>query len=101
MSMNVIKKQRDGIYNDLIQAATTLPPLKSQQGEEAYKKEVVKAMTDYAITLKSGEEYQTFCQTWGLDQDEFISEILEKAMASIEWNEGATHHEPRFFETNN
>lgn len=84
MSMNVIKKQRDGIYNDLIQAATTLQSLKSQQGEEAYKKEVIKAMTDYAKTLKSGEEYQTFCQTWGLDQDEFISEILEKAMASIE-----------------
>ncbi len=84
MSMNVIKKQRDGIYNDLIQAATTLQPLKSQQGEEAYKKEVIKAMTDYTTNLKSGKEYQDFCQKWGLDQDEFIGEILEKAIASIE-----------------
>ena len=32
MSMNVIKKQRDGIYNDLMQAATTLLPFKAQQG---------------------------------------------------------------------
>ena len=84
MSMNVIKKQRDGILNDLMQAATTLQPLKSQQGEEAYKKEVVKAMTDYATALKSGKEYQDFCQTWGLDQDEFIGEVLDKAIASIE-----------------
>jgi len=84
MSMNVIKKQRDGIYNDLMQAATTLLPLKTQQGAETYRTEVVKAMTDYATTLKSGEEYQTFCQTWGLDQDEFIGEVLERAIASIE-----------------
>ena len=84
MSMNVIKKQRDGIYNDLMQAATTLLPLKTQQGAEAYRTEVVKAMTDYATTLKSGKEYQIFCQTWSLNQDEFIGEILEKAVASIE-----------------
>lgn len=84
MSMNVIKKQRDGIFSDLVQAATTLLPLKNMQGSEAYQAEVIKAMTNYATTLKSGEEYQTFCQKWGLDQDEFIGEILEKAMASIE-----------------
>ena len=84
MSMNAIKKQRDGIYNDLMQAATTLLPFKAQQGAEAYRTEVVKAMTDYVTTLKSGKEYQTFCQTWGLDQDEFIGEILERAIASIE-----------------
>ena len=84
MSMNVIKKQRDGIYNDLMQAVTTLLPIKAQQGAEAYRTEVVKAMTDYATTLKSGKEYQTFCQTWGLDQDEFIGEILKKAVASVE-----------------
>ena len=84
MSMNVIKKQRDGIYNDLMQAATTLLPFKAQQGAETYRTEVVKAMTDYATTLKSGKEYQTFCQTWGLDQDEFIGEVLERAIASIE-----------------
>ena len=84
MSMNVIKKQRDGIYNDLMQAATTLLPFKAQQGAETYRTEVVKAMTDYATTLKSGNEYQTFCQTWGLDQDEFIGEVLERAIASIE-----------------
>lgn len=83
MSMNVIKKQRDGIYNDLMQAATTLLPLKAQQGAEAYRTEVVKAMTDYATALKSGEGYQTFCQKWGLDQDEFIGEILEKAIDSV------------------
>ena len=41
-------------------------------------------MTNYATTLKSGEEYQTFCQEWGLDQDEFIGDILEQAIASIE-----------------
>ena len=84
MSMNVIKKQRDGIYNDLMQAVTTLLPIKAQHGAEAYRTEVVKAMTDYATTLKSGKEYQTFCQTWGLDQDEFIGEILKKAVASVE-----------------
>ena len=95
MSMNVIKKQRDGIYNDLIQAVTTLLPLKNQQGSGTYQAEVIKAMTNYATTLKSGEEYQTFCQEWGLDQDEFIGDILEQAIASIEWNEGATRHEPR------
>lgn len=83
MSMNVIKKQRDGIYNDLMQAATTLLLFKAQQGAETYRTEVVKAMTDYATTLKSGKEYQAFCQTWGLDQDEFIDEILEKAIDSI------------------
>ena len=84
MSMNVIKKQRDGIYNDLMQAVTTLLPIKAQHGAESYRTEVVKAMTDYATTLKSGKEYQTFCQTWGLDQDEFIGEILKKAVASVE-----------------
>ena len=84
MSMNVIKKQRDGIYNDLMQAAATLLPFKAQQGAEAYRAEVVKAMTDYAMALKSGEEYQGFCQKCGLDQDEFIGEILEKAIGSIE-----------------
>lgn len=83
MSINVIKKQRDGIHNDLMQAAATLLPLKAQQGEEAYKTEVVKAMTDYATTLKNGNEYQAFCQTWGLDREEFIGNILAKAIGSI------------------
>jgi len=83
MSINVIGKQRDGIYNDLMQAATTLLPLKAQQGEEAYKKEVVKAMTDYATALKNSKEYLSFCQAWELDQGEFIGEILEAAIGSI------------------
>lgn len=83
MSINVIGKQRDGIYNDLMQAATTLLPLKTQQGEEAYKKEVVKAMTDYATVLKNGNGYQMFCQSWGLDQEEFIGDILAKAVNDI------------------
>jgi hypothetical protein len=82
--MNVIKKQRDGIYNDLMQAATALLPLKAQEGQEAYREQAIKAMTNYTTALKSGKEYQTFCQLWGLDQDEFIDEILSKAILSIE-----------------
>jgi hypothetical protein len=81
--MNVIRKQREGIYTDMMQAAKTFLPVKEQQGLEEYRKQVVSAITDYAETLKAQKEYITFCQSWNLDADEFIKEILDKAIVSI------------------
>ena len=81
--MDVIKKQREGIYTDLMQAAKTFLPVKEQQGLEKYREQVVSAMTNYAETLKTKNEYITYCQSWGLDSDEFLKEIFDSAIASI------------------
>lgn len=81
--MDVIKKQREGIYTDLMQAAKTFLPVKEQQGLEKYREQVISAMTNYAETLKTQNEYITFCQSWGLDSDEFLKEIFDSAIASI------------------
>ena len=81
--MDVIKKQREGIYTDLMQAAKTFLPVKEQQGLEKYREQVISAMTNYAETLKTQNEYITFCQSWGLDSDEFLKEIFDSASASI------------------
>lgn len=83
MSINVIGKQRECIYNDLMEAAKTLLPIKEQKGCNEYRRQVIMAMKAYADQLKEGEGYQFFCQKWGLDQEAFIGEIFEAAIATI------------------
>jgi len=82
--MNTIKEQREGICNDMLQAAKVFLPVKAEQGEEEYRKLVIPAMKDYSETLKNQKEYVTFCHAKNLDADEFMDEILNMAIKAIE-----------------
>ena len=81
-TIQYVDKERRELLNDLQDIIRNYQPLKETNPQE-YRKIVIREMRDYLSRIKQHPTFVEFCELTHLHQDEFIYDILQKAIESV------------------
>ena len=81
-SIQYIEKERRELLVDLQEIIQVYQPTKETDPQK-YRKTVIKEMRDYLNLIKHHPVFGEFCRLTHLNQDEFMNDILQKAIGLV------------------
>lgn len=81
-SIQYIEKERRELLVDLQEIIQAYQPMKEADPQK-YRKTVIKEMHDYLNHIKRHTAFGEFCELTHLNQDEFMNDILQKAIGLL------------------
>jgi len=81
-SIQYIEKERRELLVDLQEIIQAYQPMKEADPQK-YRKTVIKEMHDYLNHIKHHPVFGDFCELTHLNQDEFMNDILQKAIGLL------------------
>ena len=81
-TIQYVDKERREILEDLQGIIRLYQPMKNEDPME-FRRTVIREMRDYLSRIKQHPTFGEFCELTHLHQDEFINDILQKAIESI------------------
>ena len=81
-TIQYVDKERRELLEDLQGIIRLYQPLKETNPQE-YRKIVIRKMHDYLSRIKIHPTFGEFCELTHINQDEFMNDILQKAIESV------------------